>query len=60
MNTARAFGSAVASRTFDGAHWIYWYKSSARIIANTADRRYVGSALVSAQSWLLGCTRSCI
>jgi len=24
VNTARAFGSAVATRTFDGAHWIYW------------------------------------
>jgi len=24
VNTARAFGPAVATRTFDGAHWIYW------------------------------------
>lgn len=28
LNPARSFGPCVASATFEGYHWIYWYVST--------------------------------
>lgn len=34
LASARAFGPAVATATFDGAHWIYWQAYCVRLAVN--------------------------